>query len=96
MGMLSFVGFGLPETSGALPRNVLHFAVPVFPVEHAFYTLVCHIALGTVRRVMDLASLHYQSESTAEPCRHSWSRFSLPSGCRPARGSVQAKVHSFC
>ena len=67
MGMRSFVGFGLPETSGAFPRNVLHFAFPVFPVEHAFYTLVCHIALGTVRRVMDLASLYYQSKSSADP-----------------------------
>ena len=95
MGLLSFIGFGLPETSGTFPLNVLHFAVPMFPVERAFYTLVCRIALDTVRRVMDLTSLHYRSESSAEPCRHSRSRFFPPSGCRPACGSVQAKAHSF-
>jgi len=67
MGLLSFIGFGLPETSGTFPLNVLHFAVPMFPVERAFYTLVCRIALDTVRRVMDLTSLHYRSESSAEP-----------------------------
>ena len=95
MGMLGFVDFGLSETSGAFLSGVLHLAVPVFPVEHTFCALVCCIPMGAVRRVMDLTSLHDQSESSTESDRHSRSRISLLSGCRPTRGSVQAKVLSF-
>ena len=95
MGMPSFVDIGLSETSGAFLSDVLRLAVLVFPVERPFCTLVCRIPVGAVRRVMDLASLHDQSESSTEPDRHSRSRISLLSGCRPARGSVQARVLSF-